>query len=182
MQFFTQECWSGLPFPLPGHLPDLGIEPKSCISCIAGRFFTIETSGIKQLVKIEVRARHFSAQNPPSRRVKISPARSLRGYRPSTAPTPFSPLLCERARRFHRSAGAQTLPQRSQRLSPLMFAKLSHCLSKTFPDSLIHRTSNHLIQDFKHIFLYRTSYPLSLIFFPPYHYYLTCCFFILFIL
>ena len=62
MGFFRQERWSGLPFPLPGHLPDLGIEPKFCISCIAGRFFTIEPSGIKQLVKIEVRACHFSAE------------------------------------------------------------------------------------------------------------------------
>ena len=24
-----QEYWSGLPFPSPGDLPDLGIEPKS---------------------------------------------------------------------------------------------------------------------------------------------------------
>ena len=24
-----QECWSGLPFPAPGDLPDPGIEPKS---------------------------------------------------------------------------------------------------------------------------------------------------------
>ena len=25
--FFLQECWSGLPFPSPEDLPDLGIEP-----------------------------------------------------------------------------------------------------------------------------------------------------------
>ena len=25
--FSRQECWSGLPFPSPGHLPDPGIEP-----------------------------------------------------------------------------------------------------------------------------------------------------------
>ena len=29
MGFFRQECWSGLPFPSPGDLPDPGIEPKS---------------------------------------------------------------------------------------------------------------------------------------------------------
>ena len=29
MGFFRQECWSGLPFPPPGDLPDLGIEPVS---------------------------------------------------------------------------------------------------------------------------------------------------------
>ena len=29
MEFFRQECWSGLPFPSPGDLPDPGIEPGS---------------------------------------------------------------------------------------------------------------------------------------------------------
>ena len=29
MGISRQECWSGLPFPSPGHLPDPGIEPGS---------------------------------------------------------------------------------------------------------------------------------------------------------
>ena len=29
MGFPRQECWSGLPFPSPGDLPDPGIEPVS---------------------------------------------------------------------------------------------------------------------------------------------------------
>ena len=29
MGFSRQECWSGLPFPSPGDLPDPGIEPWS---------------------------------------------------------------------------------------------------------------------------------------------------------
>ena len=29
MEFSRQEYWSGLPFPSPGDLPDLGIEPTS---------------------------------------------------------------------------------------------------------------------------------------------------------
>ena len=29
MEFSRQEYWSGLPFPSPGNLPDLGIEPGS---------------------------------------------------------------------------------------------------------------------------------------------------------
>ena len=29
MGFSRQECWSGLPFPFPEDLPDLGIEPRS---------------------------------------------------------------------------------------------------------------------------------------------------------
>ena len=41
MGFFRQEYWSGLPFPTPGALPDLGIEPASLASsALAGRFFT----------------------------------------------------------------------------------------------------------------------------------------------
>ena len=29
MGFSKQEYWSGLPFPSPGHLPNLGIKPRS---------------------------------------------------------------------------------------------------------------------------------------------------------
>ena len=29
MEFFSQEYWSGLPFPSPGDLPDPGIKPGS---------------------------------------------------------------------------------------------------------------------------------------------------------
>ena len=29
MEFSRQEYWSGLPFPFPGDLPDLGVEPAS---------------------------------------------------------------------------------------------------------------------------------------------------------
>ena len=32
MEFFRQGYWSGLPFPTPGDLPDLGIEPVSPVS------------------------------------------------------------------------------------------------------------------------------------------------------
>ena len=46
MEFSKQECWSGLPFPFPGDLPDPGTEPVSLISpALAGRFFT--TSAIR---------------------------------------------------------------------------------------------------------------------------------------
>ena len=36
MGFSRQESWSGLPFPLPGHLPDPGTEPVSHVSCVGG--------------------------------------------------------------------------------------------------------------------------------------------------
>ena len=41
MGFFRQECWSGLPCPPPGVLPEPGIEPASPMSpSLAGGFFT----------------------------------------------------------------------------------------------------------------------------------------------
>ena len=44
MGFFSQEYWSGLPFPSPGDLPNSGMELRSptlqADSCIAGGFFT----------------------------------------------------------------------------------------------------------------------------------------------
>ena len=43
MVFSRQEYWSGLPFPSPGDLPDLGIKPESPV--LAGRFFTTEPPG-----------------------------------------------------------------------------------------------------------------------------------------
>ena len=41
MEFSRQEYWSGLPFPTPGDIPDLGIEPTSPVDpALAGQFFT----------------------------------------------------------------------------------------------------------------------------------------------
>ena len=41
MGFSRQECWSGLPCPPPGDLPDPGNEPVSLRSpALAGGFFT----------------------------------------------------------------------------------------------------------------------------------------------
>ena len=44
--FPRQEYWSGLPCPLPGDLPDAGLEPTSPVSpALAGRFFTTASPG-----------------------------------------------------------------------------------------------------------------------------------------
>ena len=44
--FSQQGHWRGLPFPLPGYLPDPGVEPGSyALSCTADGFFTPEPSG-----------------------------------------------------------------------------------------------------------------------------------------
>ena len=41
MEFSRQEYWSGSPFPVPGDLPNPGIEPKSLVfPALAGGFFT----------------------------------------------------------------------------------------------------------------------------------------------
>ena len=41
MGFSRQECWSRVPCPPPGDLPNLEIEPASLTSpALAGRFFT----------------------------------------------------------------------------------------------------------------------------------------------
>jgi len=45
MGFSRQEYWGGLPCPPPGHIPNLGIEPVSLSSALAGSFFTLVPSG-----------------------------------------------------------------------------------------------------------------------------------------
>ena len=45
MGFPRQEYWDGLPFPSPGDLPGLEIEPVSLTSpALAGGFFTISAT------------------------------------------------------------------------------------------------------------------------------------------
>ena len=44
-EFCRQEYWSGLPFPIPGVLPDPGLEPTSLGSlALAGGFFTASST------------------------------------------------------------------------------------------------------------------------------------------
>ena len=51
MGFSRQECWSGLPVPTPGDLPDPGIEAMS--HALAEGFFTTEPPG-----KLVTRTQH----------------------------------------------------------------------------------------------------------------------------
>ena len=51
VEFSGQEYWSGLPFPSPEDLPDLGIKPMS--PALAGEFFITETPGNLRGVKIK---------------------------------------------------------------------------------------------------------------------------------
>ena len=60
MDFFRQECWSGLPFPTPGDLPNQGIELLSLVSpALADRFFTTMPPG-KAETRILDRKEHMS--------------------------------------------------------------------------------------------------------------------------
>ena len=43
VEFSRQESWSGLPFPSPGDLPDLWIEPR--YPALAGKFFITKLPG-----------------------------------------------------------------------------------------------------------------------------------------
>ena len=46
MKFSRQECWSRVPFPTPGDLPDSGIEPVSLVSpALTDRFFITSAIG-----------------------------------------------------------------------------------------------------------------------------------------
>ena len=46
IEFSRQEYWSGLPFPPPVDLPNLGIKPVSPVSpVLASKFFTTEPPG-----------------------------------------------------------------------------------------------------------------------------------------
>ena len=46
MEFSSQECWSGLPFPPSRDLPNPGIRPKSLVSpALASGFFTTVPPG-----------------------------------------------------------------------------------------------------------------------------------------
>ena len=51
MGFPMQEYWSGLPFPSPRDLPNLGTEPTS--PALAGGFFTTESSQ-RPTLKIQI--------------------------------------------------------------------------------------------------------------------------------
>ena len=54
IKYSRQEYWSGVTFPLPGDLPNPGIEPTSLESpALAGRFFTTEPPGKPKHSKVK---------------------------------------------------------------------------------------------------------------------------------
>ena len=60
MEFSRQEYWSGLPFPIPGDLPNPGIEPVSpVLPALEGRFFTTEPPGKPEIFHEDLRTDAF---------------------------------------------------------------------------------------------------------------------------
>ena len=59
MGFPRQECWSGLPFPSPGDLPDPGIKPSS--PTLACRFFTTKPPEKALIRTLFIYMHHFSS-------------------------------------------------------------------------------------------------------------------------
>ena len=67
MGFPRQEYWSGLLFPSPGDLPDLGIKPVSPVSpTLAGRFFPTAPSKPQPLLNLSGRNVKSASYSTPS--------------------------------------------------------------------------------------------------------------------
>ena len=52
IEFSSEECWSGLPFPPPGDLPDPGIKPAS--PALQADSFTTEPPGKPMNIRVHV--------------------------------------------------------------------------------------------------------------------------------
>ena len=63
MGFPRRECWSGLPFPSPGDLPNPGIEPTS--PALAGGLFTTSVQFSRSVVSDPLRPHESQHARPP---------------------------------------------------------------------------------------------------------------------
>ena len=74
MEFSRQECWSGLPFPSPGDLPNPGIEPRSPV--LQADSLLSEPSGKPTIIIHDpIRSTHF-LYIPKAKTVKLLHVRS----------------------------------------------------------------------------------------------------------
>ena len=69
--FSRQECWSGLPFPAPGDLPDPGTLGSPAL---AGGFFTTEPPVVQSLSHVRLSATPWTAARQASLFFTISPS------------------------------------------------------------------------------------------------------------
>ena len=74
MAFSRQEYWSGLPFPPPGDLSDLGIKPIFLMSpVLASRFFTLAPPGKPSLFPAAAAAKSLQLCPTPCDPIDGSP-------------------------------------------------------------------------------------------------------------
>ena len=113
MRFSRQEYWSGLPFPSPGDLPNLGIKHRSFMSpAFAGGLFTTSTTWRQIIISFSF---CFSQQHESPVGLKF------------TGPEVISHRVGQ-----HLSV---KLPQRAMNMSPLpSFSRSSSCWLKCRSD------------------------------------------------
>ena len=78
MGFPREECWSGLPRPPPGDLPNPGLKPVSLNSpALASRFYTTSTTP----GKVEVMESKMFSITSPSSSYKVNPKLEIKQQR-----------------------------------------------------------------------------------------------------
>ena len=71
MGFSGQKCWSGLPYPLPGDLPDPGIETVSLRTpTLTGEFLTTSSTWEAQQTKTSATHTHTQKKNT-EKKIKV---------------------------------------------------------------------------------------------------------------
>ena len=64
MEFSKKECWSALPFPTPGDVPNTGIKPGFLMSpALAGGFFTTSTTWQVPPVRMAIIKKKITTNN-----------------------------------------------------------------------------------------------------------------------
>ena len=90
--FSRQEYWSGLPCPLPGHLPDPGMERTS--PALQVEFFTTEPPGkvkVKLLSRVRIFARLLHPWDSPGKNTGVGCHFLLQAIFPTQGSNPGLP-------------------------------------------------------------------------------------------
>ena len=82
---FSQEYWTGLPFPSPGDLPDQGLNYISCVSCIGKQFLYQLSHCGSQSLKYQIRSDQISRSVVSD---SLRPHESQHARPPCPSPTP----------------------------------------------------------------------------------------------
>ena len=78
-EFFRQDYWSGLPFPSPGDLPNLGIKPTTLVSPAIGRQILLLLNQLESHRRRDRCSNFHKERQPPCSKPKSkAPQSSLR--------------------------------------------------------------------------------------------------------